>query len=98
MDDPLIQYARRSWFIRTTQEIGRVKENNQNVHWEPDHIKNGRMGQFLGGNVDWALSRVSASGGRLFRFGRTTRPVQMEADRLGCANPRAQPRRLRAFR
>jgi len=57
MDDPLIQYARRSWFIRTTQEIGRVKENNQKVHWEPEHIKNGRMGQFLEGNVDWALSR-----------------------------------------
>jgi isoleucyl-tRNA synthetase len=57
MQDPLIQYARRSWFIRTTQEIGRVKENNQDVHWEPEHIKNGRMGQFLEGNVDWALSR-----------------------------------------
>ena len=57
MQDPLIQYARRSWFIRTTQEIGRVKENNQEVHWEPEHIKSGRMGQFLEGNVDWALSR-----------------------------------------
>ncbi|MGB8221138.1 MAG: isoleucine--tRNA ligase [Polyangiales bacterium] len=57
MEDPLIQYARRSWFIRTTQEIERVKANNQRVHWEPEHIKTGRMGQFLDGNVDWALSR-----------------------------------------
>jgi isoleucyl-tRNA synthetase len=57
MQDPLIQYARRSWFIRTTQEIERVKENNRDVHWEPEHIKSGRMGQFLEGNVDWALSR-----------------------------------------
>ncbi|MGD8317498.1 MAG: isoleucine--tRNA ligase [Myxococcales bacterium] len=57
MQDPLIQYARRSWFIRTTQEIERVKENNQAIHWEPEHIKNGRMGQFLEANVDWALSR-----------------------------------------
>jgi len=57
LQDPLIQYARRSWFIRTTQEIGRVKENNRRVHWEPEHIKSGRMGQFLEGNVDWALSR-----------------------------------------
>ncbi len=57
MDDPLIQYARRSWFIRTTQEIERVKENNRAIHWEPEHIKTGRMGQFLEGNVDWALSR-----------------------------------------
>lgn len=57
MQDPLIQYARRSWFIRTTQEIERVKEDNQHIHWEPEHIKNGRMGQFLEANVDWALSR-----------------------------------------
>ncbi len=57
LDDPLIQYARRSWFIRTTQEIERTKANNQAIHWEPEHIKNGRMGQFLEGNVDWALSR-----------------------------------------
>ena len=57
LNDPLIQYARRSWFIRTTKEIQRVKDNNQAVHWEPDHVKSGRMGQFLEGNVDWALSR-----------------------------------------
>ncbi|HEY8430201.1 MAG TPA: isoleucine--tRNA ligase, partial [Sandaracinaceae bacterium] len=57
MEDPLIQYARRSWFIRTTQEIGRVIENNRAVHWEPEHIKEGRFGEFLRSNVDWALSR-----------------------------------------
>ena len=57
MSDPLIQYARDSWFIKTTREIERVKTNNQAVHWEPEHIKDGRFGQFLEGNVDWALSR-----------------------------------------
>ena len=55
--DPLIQYARRSWFIRTTREIDRVIANNQAVHWEPEHIKDGRFGSFLRSNVDWALSR-----------------------------------------
>ncbi|MDQ3033157.1 MAG: isoleucine--tRNA ligase [Myxococcota bacterium] len=55
--DPLIQYARRSWFIRTTSEISRVIENNQAIHWEPEHIKDGRFGEFLRSNVDWALSR-----------------------------------------
>jgi isoleucyl-tRNA synthetase len=55
--DPLIQYARRSWFIRTTREIERVIENNAQVNWEPEHIKEGRFGSFLRSNVDWALSR-----------------------------------------
>jgi isoleucyl-tRNA synthetase len=55
--DPLIQYARRSWFIRTTREIDRVIANNAQVHWEPEHIKDGRFGSFLRTNVDWALSR-----------------------------------------
>jgi isoleucyl-tRNA synthetase len=55
--DPLIQYARRSWFIRTTREKDRLIENNRAIHWEPEHIKEGRFGEFLRGNVDWALSR-----------------------------------------
>jgi isoleucyl-tRNA synthetase len=55
--DPLIQYARRSWFIRTTREIARVIDNNSQVHWVPEHIKDGRFGSFLRSNVDWALSR-----------------------------------------
>ena len=57
MEDPLIQYARRSWFIRTTKKIDKAIANNQRIHWEPEHIKDGRFGQFLNGNVDWALSR-----------------------------------------
>jgi len=55
--DPLIQYARRSWFIKTTKEIGQVIENNQAIHWEPAHIQDGRFGEFLRSNVDWAISR-----------------------------------------
>ncbi len=56
-NDPLIQYARPAWYIKTTQEIGRAIENNQSIHWLPEHIKSGRMGDFLANNVDWALSR-----------------------------------------
>ncbi len=55
--DPLIQYARKSWYIRTTREMHRVVENNAAVRWEPEHIRGGRMGSFLRSNVDWALSR-----------------------------------------
>ncbi len=55
--DPLIQYARRSWFIRTTAHIEALKANNQHIHWEPEHIRDGRFGSFLDNNIDWALSR-----------------------------------------
>lgn len=56
-DDPLIQYPRRSWFIRTTQHKDDMLANNQQINWLPEHIKDGRFGNFLESNVDWALSR-----------------------------------------
>jgi isoleucyl-tRNA synthetase len=56
-NDPLIQFARPAWYIRTTKEIARAIENNGAVRWLPEHIQEGRMGDFLRNNVDWALSR-----------------------------------------
>ena len=55
--DPLIQFARPAWYIRTTRENEAALANNQAVDWLPDHIKEGRFGDFLRNNVDWALSR-----------------------------------------
>ena len=55
--DPLIQYARPAWFIRTTDRIADAIANNRAVDWLPEHIKEGRFGDFLANNVDWALSR-----------------------------------------
>ena len=55
--DPLIQYPRRSWFVKTTQFKDEMLANNQQINWLPDHIKGGRFGNFLESNVDWALSR-----------------------------------------
>lgn len=55
--DPLIQYPRESWFIRTTQFKDDMLANNQHINWLPDHIKTGRFGKFLESNVDWSLSR-----------------------------------------
>jgi isoleucyl-tRNA synthetase len=55
--DPLLQLARPAWYIRTTARIDRAIANNQTIHWLPDHIKDGRFGDFLANNVDWALSR-----------------------------------------
>jgi isoleucyl-tRNA synthetase len=56
-DDALIQYARQSWFVRTSQFKDAFLANNDAVNWLPDHIKEGRFGDFLRNNVDWALSR-----------------------------------------
>lgn len=55
--DPLIQYPRRSWFVRTTEFRDRMLENNEAINWLPSHIGEGRFGNFLESNVDWALSR-----------------------------------------
>ncbi len=56
-EDPLIQYPRESWFIRTTAFKDQMLANNSKINWLPEHIKEGRFGKFLESNVDWALSR-----------------------------------------
>ncbi len=56
-NDPLIQYPRKSWFIKTSQFKSAMLANNERINWLPDHIKHGRFGNFLETNVDWALSR-----------------------------------------
>jgi isoleucyl-tRNA synthetase len=56
-EDPLIQYPRRSWFIRTTKFRDLMLKNNSKIGWQPEHIRDGRFGNFLESNVDWAISR-----------------------------------------
>jgi isoleucyl-tRNA synthetase len=54
---PLMYYAREAWYIRTSQFKDRLVELNQTINWIPNHIKDGRFGNWLENNVDWALSR-----------------------------------------
>ena len=54
---PLLYYARPSWYIRTTVSRDRMLAVNADVHWHPDHVRDGRFGRWLEGNVDWAISR-----------------------------------------
>ena len=56
-EDPLIQYARPAWYIRTTAHVEECLANNALIQWLPEHIRDGRFGDFLRNNVDWALSR-----------------------------------------
>ena len=59
-DTPVLYYAKPSWYIRTTAvkdgDAGLVA-GNQRIHWVPDHIQDGRFGEWLAGNIDWAVSR-----------------------------------------
>jgi len=54
---PLIYYAKPSWYIATSKLRDRLLAANETVTWYPEHIKHGRFGDWLDGNVDWALSR-----------------------------------------
>ncbi len=56
-DTPLLYYARPTWYIRTSQYKDRLVELNEEINWYPGHIKNGRFGNWLSNNVDWALGR-----------------------------------------
>jgi isoleucyl-tRNA synthetase len=54
---PLIYWAKTSWFVRTEEKRGDLLVQNETINWYPEHIKHGRFGRWLEGNVDWALSR-----------------------------------------
>ncbi len=54
---PLLYYAKSSWYVRTTDVRDRMLAESDAIGWHPEHIKHGRFGKWLEGNVDWALSR-----------------------------------------
>ena len=56
-DTPLLYYAKSSWYVRTSEARDRMLEANAGIGWHPEHIREGRFGRWLEGNVDWALSR-----------------------------------------
>ncbi|RKL64354.1 isoleucine--tRNA ligase [Thermoanaerobacteraceae bacterium SP2] len=56
-DTPLLYYGRSSWFIKTTAVRDRLLEVNKKIGWHPEHIRDGRFGNFLENVIDWCLSR-----------------------------------------
>ncbi len=66
-NSPLLYYALQSWYVRTTAFKERLLEVNANVNWIPEHIREGRYGDWLRNNVDWSLSR--------YRFWGTPLPI-----------------------
>ncbi|WP_419393131.1 isoleucine--tRNA ligase [Cytobacillus praedii] len=56
-DSPLLYYAMKGWFIKTTAVKEKIQLNNQKVQWFPSHMKDGRFGNFLENMVDWNIGR-----------------------------------------
>lgn len=56
-DKPLIYKAFSSWFVNVEKIKENLIESNEEIHWIPNHIKNGRFGKWLENARDWAISR-----------------------------------------
>ncbi|PKZ89712.1 isoleucine--tRNA ligase [Trueperella bernardiae] len=54
---PLIYKPVTSWFVAVTQFRDRMVELNQQITWQPEHIKDGIFGNWLAGARDWSISR-----------------------------------------
>ncbi|MFA6132047.1 MAG: isoleucine--tRNA ligase [Patescibacteria group bacterium] len=54
---PLLYLAKFSWYIKMSSLRDKLIEGNENIHWEPDYIKEGRFGEWLREVKDWAFSR-----------------------------------------
>lgn len=54
---PLIYRAVSSWFVDIEKIKDRMLSANDKVRWVPGHLQKGRMGKWLEGARDWAISR-----------------------------------------
>lgn len=55
---PVLYYATNSWFIKMSALRAELAEANAGVRWVPEHIKDGRFGEWLREAKDWAISRA----------------------------------------
>ena len=55
--NPLMYLARKSWWVDVNKVRGELLKNNQTIGWHPEHIKDGRFGEWLKEKKNWAFSR-----------------------------------------
>lgn len=56
-DTPLIYVAIPAWYVRTSSIVDKLVAANDQIRWVPEHIKEGRFGNWLKGAIDWGVSR-----------------------------------------
>ncbi len=53
----VIYYAKDSWYVRMSELREKLLLENANISWEPEHLQDGRFGEWLREVKDWAFSR-----------------------------------------
>ena len=56
-DTPIIYRTIDSWYVKVEAHRDQLTRVNNQIHWVPEHIQQGRMGNWLQGAADWAISR-----------------------------------------
>lgn len=56
-DTPLLYYATDTWQVKVTAIADKLRANNQQIKWTPEHIRDGRFGNWLENARDWGISR-----------------------------------------
>ncbi len=56
-DTALIYRSVSTWFVNVEQIKDKLLEANKDTNWTPQHIRDGRFGNWLEGARDWAISR-----------------------------------------
>jgi isoleucyl-tRNA synthetase len=54
---PLMYYAKNSWWLKTSAVKRKMIKENSKINWHPEHLREGRFGEWLRDLRDWAVSR-----------------------------------------
>lgn len=53
----LLYYARKAWWVDVNKVRKNLLKNNDTINWYPEYLKNGRFGEWLKEEKNWAFSR-----------------------------------------